>query len=585
MYDNDGFKERVREASDIVAIIGQYVTLKKRGKNITGLCPFHTEKTPSFTVHPDRQFFHCFGCGKGGDVFTFLMEHEGWSFPETLKYLAQKAGIPLPRRRAPDEADRYSRLLAANAAAAHFFAEMIAQPEGEYALKYITGRGVDKSKLKQWGIGYAPDRWDGLIKYCRRRDISEKELADAGLVVEREGSDSAYDRFRNRLTFAISNLSGRVVGFGARALGKDERAKYINSPETPLYRKSHILYGLDKAREAIRRADYTVVTEGYTDWIALCQAGITNVVASSGTAFTAEQARLLARFSKNVMLLFDADPAGQKAALRGVETLFREGLEVKIATLPAGSDPDTAIRGNGVDCVKDAIRGAKGYVQFRVDQSRDTLRSGGLLDRESVIKELLETASAVSDRIRRTLLVRQIAEATGIGENDLLAQMAPAGDTGRRTSPPSSGAAQRPQNRLEAEFLRLLLDDPSQITRVKIDVRAEDFRDKRLAGLYAELLALAPPPKEINPGDLGETPEQKSLWRQIAFFEFGPEVTGENLDKYVKNMTTERQREIIADLKRRIREAENKGNQDEANRLTRELSEKYLTKGQSGGNL
>lgn len=579
MVIGDDFKDRVREATDIAAVIGQYVTLKKRGKNLLGLCPFHTEKTPSFTVHPDRQFFHCFGCGKGGDVFTFLMDHEGWSFPETLKYLAEKAGIPLPQRRSPEETDRYGRLLAANAAAAEFFGRMIGQPEGRQALKYIAQRGVPQSRLAELGIGYAPDSWDGLLKFAARRKIPEQALLEAGLVVEKEGGGRYYDRFRDRLTFAIANLSGRVVGFGARALKQTEQAKYINSPETPVYRKSHLLYGLDKSREAIRQAGYAVVVEGYTDWTSLYLNGICNVVASSGTAFTAEQARLLARFSPNVVLLFDADTAGEKAALRGVEILFREGLDVKIATLPPGSDPDSAAREQGKEFVVQTLRAAKEYVSYRVGRARETMRSGGLLEQEAVIKELLATVGAVEDSVRRALLIKRIAGETGLAEKDLTSQL----PVGVRESnrPAAAPTAQRSATKLrgnwEAEFVRLLLDNPSFINKVKADIHIEDFKYPELGRMYSKLVDLTPLPKSIVPTDLGETQEEKSAWARLAALEVEPDVDEQILADYVRKLTAGRPREQTADLKRKIKEAEQRGDQQEADRLTRKLTEKRLT--------
>jgi len=572
MVDGEEFKERVREATDIVAIIGQYVTLKKRGKNILGLCPFHTEKTPSFTVHPDRQFYHCFGCGKGGDVFTFLMEHEGWSFPEALKYLAEKAGIPLPKRRKPEDADRYTRLYTATAAAAELFSRMIRRPEGKHALEYIMGRGVQSGRLAEFGIGYAPNEWDGLLKFCERRNISKQTLIDAGLVVVKEETKSVYDRFRNRLTFTIRNLSGRVVGFGARALEQTERAKYINSPETPIYQKSRILYGLDMARDSIRRDDYVVVVEGYTDWISLYQAGITNLVASSGTAFSPEQARLLLRFSPNVVLLFDADFAGQQAALRGVEILFREGLEVKIAALPSGSDPDTAIREHGADYLRELLSSAQGYVQFRVSRSREALTTGGLVQRETVIKELLSTASVIEDRVRRALIVRQISDATGLSEADLLAQLP------RGAKPSNAPAAARPthirlRGRPEEEFLKLLLDKPEYIATVRAEVRVEDFQEAELGRMYQSLLKLKPANKTIKLADLGQSAEDYSRWAEIEAFDLGPDVNLEMLAEYVKIITAGRHREILRELKRKIREADNRGDLKEYERLARELAE------------
>ena len=585
MFDTDDFKDRVREATDIVAIIGQYVTLKKRGKNYLGLCPFHTEKTPSFSVHPDRQFYHCFGCGKGGDVFTFVMEHEGWSFPEALKYLAEKAGIPLPRRHAPEENDRFSRLYAANAMAAKFFAQEIHRPGGRKALDYVVGRGVLTSRLVEFGIGYAPEGWDNLIRHAASRNIGTQDLQHAGLAVQREDITSTYDRFRNRVTFAIANLSGRVVGFGARSLDDAEQAKYINSPETPVYQKSRILYGLDKARETIRRMDCAVVVEGYMDWISLYQTGIGNVVASSGTAFTPEQARLLARFSPNAVLLFDADAAGQKAALRGVEVLFREGLDVKIATLPPGLDPDNAVREHGRDFVEQTLRTASGYVAFRVGQACASLRRGGLIEQEQVIKELLATAAVVDDRVRRALLVRQIAEATGISEADLHQQL-PTVPGGGTTGPsPRRPGIRRTRRDLEIEFLKALLERPDWVRKVKLEINTGDFREPQLGRLYDQLATIEPMPEHLLPTELGETPQDKSAWAEIAARDLGLEVTDEIAGAYVERMRAARPRADLEEAKRQIKHAEERGDLAEANRLLREHLEKRLTSGGQKGKL
>ncbi len=577
MADYDDFKQRVRDATDIAEVIGQYVTLKKRGRNLLGLCPFHDEKTPSFTVHPDRQFYHCFGCGKGGDVFTFLMEQENWSFPEALRYLAERANIPLPRRRSPAEQDRYAKLYEANAVAAEFFSRMIHEPEGKHALAYITGRGVPRDKLAHLQIGYAPDHWDGLIKFARRRDLTEQVLTDAGLVIRHETKGSYYDRFRNRLTFAICNLSGRPIAFGARALSPDETAKYINSPETPIYRKSTILYGLDKARDEIRRQDASVVVEGYTDWVSLYLANISNVVASSGTAFTAEQARQLRRFSQNVILLFDADPAGDQAALRGVEVLFREGLDVKIAVLPDGLDPDTAIRKQGRDSITQALADAQEYVSYKVSLAHQKLSSGNLLSQEAVIRELLDTTAAIPDRVRRSLLIRQISEATRIPEDDLRAQLTrkrqPSGPAADKQAP--SGPFINGPYRWEAEFLHILLRRDDLRKRAKAEIHSDDFKNEHLADLFQAIVG-SKSASEINPADIGATIEEQALAAEIALMPVDD--TSEAYADYVAKFVARRPKRDTVELKKRLQDAERRGDQKEAQRLLKELAQKTLTK-------
>ncbi|HUU44343.1 MAG TPA: DNA primase, partial [Acidobacteriota bacterium] len=392
---DDSVKEQVREATDIVAVVGQYVTLKRRGANLLGLCPFHTEKTPSFSVHPDRQFYHCFGCGKGGDVFSFLMEHEGWSFPEALKYCADRAGIQLPERRLDDDRQsrRHQQILDALALADTLYRRLLFSSEGTVALDYLRKRGFQDATLRRAGVGYAPAAYDRLIKAAQSRGLSRDVLEGAGLVLSSRKTGEPFDRFRNRVTFPIVNLSGKTVGFGARALASGDEPKYLNSPETTLYQKGKILYGLVSAREAIRQAGWVVIVEGYLDWLRLIEGGLENVAAVSGTALTADQARMLARFCRRAVLLFDADQAGQRAALRGIDVAFNAGLAVDVAVLPAGDDPDSFLAREGVEKLRTLIDRAPGIVEYRVQVAR--AEAGDRFDflvRERLVKEFVELA-------------------------------------------------------------------------------------------------------------------------------------------------------------------------------------------------
>ncbi|HOC89291.1 MAG TPA: DNA primase, partial [bacterium] len=340
--------EQVRLASDVVDVVSGYVTLKKRGKNYFGLCPFHQEKSASFSVNPDLQIFHCFGCGAGGNVFTFVMRIEGLTFPESVRMLAKAAGIVLPdEEEDPGQLQEKEALYYANSLANDFFmANLLREAEAEPARRYLASRGLTPEVFARFSIGYSLNKWDGLIQHARTKSLNPDLLVKAGLAIRKEDG-GIYDRFRGRITFAIHSLSKQVVGFGARRIVQDDSPKYINSPETPIYQKRYILYGLHLAREAVRQADRVVIVEGYTDLISLHTAGIEQVVATSGTAMTEEHARLLRRYTANASILYDGDSAGASASLRGAEILLANGFDVRIAMLPGGQDPDEFVRLNG----------------------------------------------------------------------------------------------------------------------------------------------------------------------------------------------------------------------------------------------
>src|SRR6202008_2922103 len=324
MAEAGSFADRVKQQADIVRVVGEYVRLKKNGQNFTGLCPFHGEKTPSFAVHPTKQIFHCFGCGKGGDVFSFVMEMEKCQFPEALRIVAEKCGIPLPRpkERSPEERKENQQravLTEMHREAQIFFAKQLKTTgEGKAARAYLEDRGLDKDALARFGIGYAPSGGDLLLRHLRAK-YPEKTLLESGLI-SRDQSGRFFDRFRRRITFPIANESAKIVAFGARALG-DDQPKYLNSPETPIYSKSNVLYHLDRAKDALRRSDFAVLVEGYMDAIAVARAGISNVVASCGTALAESQIKLLGRFTKRVIVNYDPDTAGQAATERSLVAL------------------------------------------------------------------------------------------------------------------------------------------------------------------------------------------------------------------------------------------------------------------------
>jgi DNA primase len=372
------FAEKVKQQADIVRVVGEYVRLKKTGKDFSGLCPFHQEKSPSFTVSPLKQIFYCFGCGKGGDVFNFVMDMEKSAFPEAVRTVAEKCGIaiPRPRERSPEERQENQQraaLVEMHREAQAFFTKQISgTPEGKAARAYLEDRGLDSSAIERFAIGYAPSAGDALTRLLKQK-YPDKLLGESGLVSRGEQGGRLFDRFRRRIMFPIANESGKIVAFGGRALG-DEMPKYMNSPETPIYSKSHVLYHLDRAKEALRRSDFAVLVEGYMDAIAVARAGISNVVASCGTSLAEPQIKLLSRFTNRVIINYDPDNAGQLAAERSVSLLLEQDFEVRVLALPPvgdkKADPDLFIREKGVEEYTKLLKEAPPYVDYLIARAR-----------------------------------------------------------------------------------------------------------------------------------------------------------------------------------------------------------------------
>lgn len=420
--------EEIRSATDIVELVSSYVRLKRRGKNYVGLCPFHAEKTPSFTVSPERQMYHCFGCGAGGNVFTFMMAHEKISFIEAVRILAERAGIELPAAQSfsgsPESTSDAEALYSALREAAVFFHRQLTRtddtstPDAKAALEYLHRRGWRNETIKRFGIGYSPRSWDALIRYMvNEKGFSTDLLEQAGLVIRREDGTGYYDRFRGRIVFPIFSVSGRVIGFGARKFFEDDTGpKYINSPETQVYVKSRVLYGLAQSREAIRRCDAAILVEGYADLITLFQAGIENVVASSGTALTVEQVQLLQRYTKNVIFVYDADSAGAKAMLRGLDLMLEQNLEVKIVELPQGEDPDSFLKSHSVEEFRTLLNSAISWIDFKMEWARREVGFDDPGKQAEAIRSVLDSLARISDELKRDLYIKRFAEKYDIYE-------------------------------------------------------------------------------------------------------------------------------------------------------------------------
>ena len=412
----EGFKEEVRRAADIVKVISDHVALKKAGTSWKGLCPFHEEKTPSFNVRQDPAVFHCFGCGEGGDVFKFLMLRERTSFPETLEILARRFGVPVPEGRFEPGPDRKEReaLLALTEAAAQHFERTLGTAPGATAREYLLGRGFKTETLERIRAGAARDSWDDLLGALRGR-YSETALQKAGLALARKSGEGHYDRFRNRAIFPILNESGKVVGFGARSLD-DSEPKYLNSPESPIYQKGRVLYGLSWARDAIRRSGRVVLMEGYLDVARALERGVEEAVATCGTALTASHARLLRRFVETVCVNFDQDEAGQRAARRSLEVLFGEGLRVRVVELPEGHDPDSYLAAEGGDAYRQRLEEAPEGMEWLMRQAEKAHDVGSPQGKAAFLTALMPALTRIENVVERSAWLALAVERGGIDE-------------------------------------------------------------------------------------------------------------------------------------------------------------------------
>lgn len=414
----------VKQQADIVRLIGDYVKLKKAGaQNFSGLCPFHQEKTPSFSVHAGRQFFHCFGCGVSGDVFTFVQKIENITFPEAIRLVAQKLDIKLPKMEysSPHEAEQAKQrgqLMEMHERACQFFEKELRRAEAAHARNYLADRGLKEETWKTFRIGYAPELGFVLRDYLKA-DFNEELQRASGLFSWKSETDAAtmYSRFRNRIMFPIANEHGKIIAFTGRTLSTDEKAgpKYLNSPETPIYSKSRVLYNLDKAKDAVRKLDYAIIVEGQMDCIAVYSAGFRNVIASSGTAFSEIQARLLARFSKNLVVNFDPDTAGATATDRSLGMLVQEEFNIKILRLEEGFDPDLFIRRMGVDAYRQALRGAVAYFDYLMNRAMTMFPVRSPEGKVKAVNYLLPHIQRIPSRIVREQLANDIGQKLGIG--------------------------------------------------------------------------------------------------------------------------------------------------------------------------
>ncbi len=426
MHNSHEKFEEIAQANDIVSVISDYIEVKKKGKSFLALCPFHPDKNPSLQISQEKQLYHCFSCKASGNVYTFVQNFEKITFIEAVEKLAERAGLEFRRnQKTPDQTNEISKLLEINKTAAKYFfrnIENISGSEKDFVYDYLAGRKIDRELIIKFGIGYSLNGWENMLNYFEEEGVfSLEDIEKSGLIIKSEkDSGKYYDRFRGRLMFPIFNENDKVVGFGGRKLYEDDLGgKYINSPESKIYSKGRILYGLNFAKEKIRYYDYVILVEGYMDLISLNKHGIENVVASSGTALTEEQVKLISRYTKNIYVLFDSDFAGIKAAKRGIEIILEAGLELNIITLPDGEDPDSFINKNGKQEFENHLHNKKTVISFISELYRKEGRLNSVNDKSEFVKEIIGYIGRIPDKIKRAFYIKEIAALNSIYESDL----------------------------------------------------------------------------------------------------------------------------------------------------------------------
>ncbi len=533
--DLEALKEEVRARADIIDVIGRHVRLQKAGSSHKGLCPFHNEKTPSFHVDPKKQTYHCFGCGAGGDVFRFVMEQEHLDFMGALERLATQVGVPFELDGSRGQTGpKKDRLFALHEQATVFFEACLRSPNGAHALAYTHSRGIPASSLRDFRIGYAPKSFDTLLAQAHEWGFSSEEIEASGLfgIREDETSGKFYDRFRDRLMFPISDEQGRVIGFSGRILQPgDSKAKYVNSPETLLFKKSRVLYGIHRARQPIATARHAVLCEGQLDVIRCHEAGILHAIAAQGTAITEEHARILKRYADEVTLMLDADTAGVKAALRSAEALLGSGLIVSVASLPPGEDPDSLVRNQGAGALRSILEASEPFILFQV---RTLIHQEGVVTETSrlrVAREVMKTISQAPEAVHREQMLRQASTSLGLSEQALrtdLSQTLTASPRPPPTPPPptlrpSPSSPPRPlapppdtAPAAERLLLEVLLAWPEGIPFCKKHLRPDHLRHPDAATALQALYEAPIPTTTAILDHLREHPAASTLFALIA---------------------------------------------------------------------
>ena len=580
----DHIIDEIRERTDIVTVISDHVVLKKIGKNFKGLCPFHSEKTPSFSVSPDKRIYHCFGCGVGGNVFKFLMEIQSISFPEVLKVLAERAGIPLPRNSSdhstdPGHKERES-LRKLNEAATRYFQSLLKNPEGGLSARnYLTSRHFDAETLERYRVGWAAPTWKGLLTHVQQKSsVTQEQLLKSGLIIKKEDSSTVYDRFRGRVIFPIKDLHSNIIGFGGRSINEEDQPKYLNSPETLLYQKSETLFGMDQAKQAIRKENQVILVEGYFDQMRAVQHGVEYVVATCGTALTAKQASMLRNHAETAILIFDSDSAGRSAAEKGFDILLEHGMNVKIVVLPDGQDPDSFIQEQGAESFLEKIRNAKPFMESYIDALVRESPGQTPADKVKMANQILPLLAKIKNTVERSAWLEKFTSKTNIDDRTFLKELSKA-LTQNQPRMAETKSELAPLLNLEKHLVHLILSDKETAQMVLLEVDPEDFSDPILKNIAQTCRQKIDNDEDLRIDQLlGQTedPETRNVLSRLGLesVEFeSPERTMKDCIRKFKNIHLKTK---IKDLKLQRLDAAKAGQVERSQELQAQLRKMHL---------
>ena len=560
--------DEIQTKTDIVELISSYIPLKRAGKNFRALCPFHSEKTPSFFVNPQRQIFHCFGCGVGGGVIQFIMEYEKVSFPEAVEMLAKRLGISLPQKRLRDSGNR-DYLYKVNQLAADYFFENIFSSSGSRALSYLMRRGIKENIIKEFKIGYALRDYRDLFNYLRNKGVSISILDKLSLVVK--GKDGSYfDLFRDRIIFPISDVRGRIIGFGGRIITDNtSQPKYINTPASPLYTKGKNLFGLSLSKEYVLREDFCLVVEGYLDMITPFAAGIKNIVASLGTALTQEQIRLIKRYTKDIILVFDSDKAGQNASLRAIDMMLEEDMVVKVLELPAGYDPDRLVRERKEDFLK-LLGEAKDFFVYKLDILRKAY-DGSIAARAKIASEMIQSILKLQNEVQRQEYIKLLGSSLGVAEEALRIEMRKQqkGKAGQRYVEMNLSQDKSPFE--EEHIIKSMIFYPEIIPLVEDALKDIEWEDRVLGELFAKVIECYHQEKKFSEQQFLEhcsAPQLVARFSKLVFNDF--KLDEKVLEEVILKIRRRHNQRLRDYVRQNIKEAEQKGDEERIRELMQE---------------
>jgi len=574
--------EDILSRVDIVEVISSYIPLKKAGRNFKANCPFHHEKTPSFMVSSDRQIFHCFGCGESGNAFKFLMRYERMEFPEAVETLAKKTGVLLSENQKQDHVsvNINTNLFKVNELSVSFYENNLNSSLGKPAKEYLLKRGLSEETINTFKLGLAIEKWDSLLNSLRLKSISLSMQEKAGLIISKE-TGGYYDRFRNRIIFPIFDIKSRPLGFGARVLD-NSLPKYINSPETPIYIKGKNLYGLNLAKDSIREDDFVIIVEGYLDLIIPYQHGLRNIVASLGTALTPDQVRLLKRFTQNVVMVYDADAAGELATLRSLDIFIEEEMEVRIVTLPKGFDPDTFVRKDGIASLRERIKQAENLFDYKLRILESRFNSKEIEGKAKISNSMLETLNKIKNAVLRSEYLKKLAQELDVNEDALLQEI-------NKIKPITNYADSRNQitrktfktNPTEQLLIKLMLEESGLIHRIKDNLEPADFQDERISRIVSIMFDLASQGKAIEPKMLMNYVGEDDVSELVCESLFLPEESSgihkeKVIDDCIKRLKSDKLKLKKQHLHEQIKTAQHLGDEETLNSLIEEFH--YLIK-------